>query len=88
MPRNAIDAICPPESQVKPEMPVKAKEEPGDEWMVSAKITIHNGAVKDVTILSGPKVFHDNVRKAIRQYRCKSEAGEVVVTQVLRFKLQ
>ena len=88
MPRNAIDAICPPEYQVKPEMPVKAKEESGDEWMVSAKITIHNGSVKDVTILSGPKVFHDNVRKAIRQYRCKREAGEVVVTQVLRFKLQ
>jgi len=28
------------------------------------------------------------VRKAIRQYRCKTDAGEVVVTQMLRFKLQ
>ena len=86
--RSAIDAVCPPELQVKPEMPLKAKDEPGDEWLVSASITIRHNVVTDVKILSGPKVFHDSVRKAIRQYRCKADAGEVVVTQVLRFKLQ
>ena len=85
---HAIDAVCPPELQVKPEMPLKAKDEPGDEWLVGARITIHHDVVKDVKIISGPKVFHDSVRKAIRQYRCKADGAEVVVTQVLRFKLQ
>jgi len=69
-------------------MPVKAKDEPGDEWVVSVSITIRRNVVTDVKILSGPKVFHDSVRKAIRQYRCKTEGGEMVVPQVLRFKLQ
>jgi len=86
--RSAIDTVCPPELQAKPEMPLKARDEPGDEWLVSARITIHNDVVTDVKILSGPKVFHDSVRKAIRQYRCKADGGEAVVTQVLRFKLQ
>ena len=86
--RSAIDAVCPPELQAKPGMPLKARDEPGDEWLVSARITIHNDVVTDVKILSGPKVFHDSVRKAIRQYRCKADGGEAVVTQVLRFKLQ
>jgi protein TonB len=85
---HAIDAVCPPELQVKPEMPLKAKDEPGDEWLVGARITIHHDVVTDVKIISGPKVFHDSVRKAIRQYRCKADGAEVVVTQVLRFKLQ
>ncbi len=86
-PRTAIDALCPPEFQVKPEMPVNLTDLLGDEWVVRANITIRNDTVTDIRIISGPKVFHDNVRKAIRQYRCKTGGGEVVATQTLRFKL-
>jgi len=84
---HAIDALCPPEFQVKPEMPVNLTDLLGDEWVVRANITIRNDTVTDIRIISGPKVLHDNVRKAIRQYRCKTGGGEVVATQTLRFKL-
>jgi protein TonB len=40
-----------------------------------------------VTILSGPKVFHDEVSKAIRQYKCLAGNDEVVATQEFVFKL-
>ena len=55
--------------------------------MVRAQIKIVNGTVADVTVLSGPKVFHDEVTKAIRQYKCLAGNDEVVVTQEFVFKL-
>jgi len=76
--------VCP--SQVAPDMPRRAVRE-GVSGVVRAQIKIVNGAVADVTILSGPKVFHDEVTKAIRQYKCMAGNDEVVATQEFVFKL-
>ena len=76
--------VCP--SQVAPEMPRRALRE-GVSGVVRAQIKIVNGAVADVTILAGPKVFHDEVSKAIRQYKCLAGNDEIVVTQEFVFKL-
>ena len=76
--------VCP--SQVAPEMPRRAVRE-GVSGVVRAQIKIVNGAVAEVSILSGPRVFHEEVTKAIRQYKCLAGNDEIVATQEFVFKL-
>ena len=82
---SAITLACP--VQGAPEMPAGVYREQGDEWQVTAQIAIRNGVVQSVKILSGPRVFHEKVREAIRKYQCKADGTEVLATQVFRFKL-
>jgi protein TonB len=42
--------------------------------------------VKEVTILSGPSVFHAAVRAAMLQYKCTAESGEITATQEFVFR--
>ncbi|HSN33406.1 MAG TPA: energy transducer TonB [Ideonella sp.] len=81
----AIGVVCP--TQVKPEVPRKALQE-GISGVVKAQAVIRNGEVKEVTILSGPRIFHAAVRAAMMQYKCQSSATEVVATQEFDFKIQ
>ena len=84
--RNDIGVACP--TQVAPEMPRKAQQE-GIEGVVRAQIRIKGGVIQDVTIVSGPRVFHAAVRAAMMQYKCVSDAGgEVLATQEFNFKLE
>lgn len=84
--RNDIAVACP--TQVPPEMPRKAQQE-GIEGVVRAQIKIKGGVIQDVTIVSGPRVFHAAVRAAMMQYKCISDpGGEVVATQEFNFKLE
>ena len=76
--------VCP--SQVAPDMPRRAVRE-GVSGVVRAQIKIVNGAVAEVSILSGPRVFHEEVTKAIRQYKCLAGNDEIVATQEFVFKL-
>ena len=83
--RANIGVACP--TQVAPEMPRKALQD-GVEGMVKAQAVIRDGVVKEVTILSGPRVFHAAVRNAMMEYRCVSDSGEVIATQEFNFKLE
>jgi protein TonB len=83
--RSAIGVACP--TQVAPEMPRKALQD-GTEGVVKAQILIKNGVVQEVTILSGPRVFHAAVKNAIAQYKCVADGPEVVATQEFNFKLE
>jgi len=83
--RKAIAVACP--VQVAPEMPTGLHREPGDEWLVTAQITINNGVIEAVKIVAGPRIFHDKVREAIRKYRCQADGLRVEASQVFRFKL-
>ena len=80
----AIGVVCP--TQVKPEIPRKALQE-GVSGVVKAQAVIHNGQVKEVTILSGPRIFHNAVRAAMMQYKCQSSGTDVVATQEFDFKV-
>jgi protein TonB len=82
--RTDMSVACP--TQVPPEMPRKAIQD-GIVGVVRAQATIVNGVVKDVTVLSGPRVFHAAVRAAMMQYRCVND-GEVTATQEFNFKLE
>lgn len=84
-PKPNINVACP--TQVAPEMPRKALQE-GAEGVVKAQVTIKDGMVQEVTILSGPRVFHAAVRNAMMQYKCVSGAGEVQATQEFSFKIE
>ncbi len=84
-PRPDIRVACP--TQVQPEMPRKAIQE-GAEGVVRAEVLIRDGAVRDVQILSGPRVFHAAVRNAMMQYKCQAGAGEVKATQEFVFKIE
>ena len=85
LPKTDIGVACP--TQVQPEMPPKALRE-GTTGMVHARALIRDGVVKEVTILSGPRVFHAAVRNAMLQYKCTAEAGDVLVTQEFSFKVE
>lgn len=78
-----IASLCP--TQVKPEIPRKALQD-GVEGTVHAQALIRNGVVKEVAILSGPRVFHSAVREAMLQYKCAADAGEVTVPQEFVFR--
>lgn len=82
--RQDIGIACP--KQVAPDMPRKALQE-GTSGTVKAQIRVVNGTVAEVTILSGPKVFHAAVRNAMMQYQC-SASGEVVASQTFEFNVE
>ena len=81
---HSSSSECP--TQVKPEIPRKALQE-GVSGVVKAQAVIHNGQVKEVTILSGPRIFHNAVRAAMMQYKCQSSGTDVVATQEFDFKV-
>jgi protein TonB len=83
--RNDIGVACP--TQVQPDMPRKALQD-GIQGVVRAQVLIKDGAVKEVTILSGPRIFHSAVRSAMLQYKCTQDAGDVVATQEFNFKVE
>ena len=82
--RSEMGIACP--TQVKPEMPRKALQD-GTEGVVRAQALIRDGVVREVTILSGPRIFHASVRAAMLQYKCMSEPGDVLAPQEFVFKL-
>jgi protein TonB len=83
--RSDITAACP--QQVKPEIPRKALQE-GTSGVVKAQARISGGQVKEVTILSGPRVFHAAVKAAMMQYQCVSSSEDVIATQEFEFKIE
>ena len=74
-------------TQGAPDMPRRAMQD-GTEGVVRAQALIRDGVVKEVTILTGPRVFHAAVRNAMLQYKCTSESGDVLATQEFAFKLE
>lgn len=80
-----IHIACP--KQIAPTMPRQALRD-GMQGVVTAQAVIRDGAVRDVTILSGPSVFHAAVRKAMMQYECTPTPVEIVVTQEFNFKFE
>jgi protein TonB len=76
---------CP--KQVAPVMPRAAIRE-NMSGVVKAQARIKDGKVLEVTILSGPRVFHRAVREAMAQYGCTQTDAEVLATQVFQFKLE
>ena len=69
-------------------MPDLAVEE-GLGGTVLAQAVVQGGRVRSVKILSGPEVFHEAVRRAMRQYRCDDKGAQpVTVVQEFRFSVQ
>ncbi|MBK6321695.1 energy transducer TonB [Candidatus Aalborgicola defluviihabitans] len=83
--RADLRVACP--TQVAPEMPRKAIQD-GSEGVVRAQALVKDGAVKEVTILSGPRVFHAAVKAAMMQYKCTQDATEILATQEFVFKIE
>ena len=67
-------------------MPRKALQD-GTVGVVRAQALIRDGVVKEVTILSGPRVFHTAVRNAMLQYKCTADPGDVLATQEFGFSI-
>ena len=68
-------------------MPRKALQD-GTQGVVKAQALIKDGVVREVTILSGPRIFHSAVRSAMLQYKCATESAEILATQEFVFKLE
>jgi len=84
-PKIDMAIVCP--TQVAPEMPRRAQID-GTQGVVRAQVRIVDGTVRDVSFLSGPRIFYPAVRAAMLQYKCTRDSGEVVATQDFNFKLQ
>ena len=78
-----IALICP--HQVLPVVPSRARQS-GAHGVVTAQALVKDGAVREVTILSGPGIFHTAVRNAMLQYACTNNPNEEWATQVFRFE--
>jgi len=76
---------CP--TQVQPEMPRKALQD-GIEGVVKVQIHIKGGNLVEVSILCGPRVFHAAVKAAMMQYKCVTDAGDVIAAQEFNFKVE
>lgn len=76
---------CP--TQTPPEMPRKALQD-GTSGVVKAQALIRDGVVKEVTIVSGPRVFHAAVRAAMLAYQCHVVPGDVLALQEFVFKVE
>lgn len=83
--RQDIGVVCP--TQVRPEIPAEALDR-GISGKVQAQVRINDGAVKEVTILSGPRVYYAAVRAALQRYKCLSGDGDVLAVQEFNFKLE
>lgn len=68
-------------------MPRKALLD-GIQGVVRAQVLISDGIVREVNVLSGPRVFYAAVRAAMLQYQCSHTSGEVVATQDFNFRVQ
>ena len=56
---------------------------------VRAQVLIQNGQVRNVTILSGPRIFHQAVIDAMLQYRCTNAGGgDLTAVQEFNFRLE
>ena len=78
--------LCP--QQTRPRMPDLAVEE-GIGGTVLARAVVRQGRVRSVTIVSGPAVFRDAVRRAMLDYRCSDRGAQAVtVTQEFRFNVE
>lgn len=83
--RQDIGVVCP--KQVKPDVPRRALQD-GTSGVVQAQLRIVDGVIQEVTILSGPRVFHSAVRNAMLQYKCATGAREVIATQEFEFRIE
>ena len=83
--RSEIGVACP--TQVAPEMPKRAIQD-GTFGVVRAQALIREGAVREVTILSGPRIFHAAVKAAMMQYKCTNDSGDITATQEFNFKIE
>ena len=82
----AAELVCP--RQVRPDMPALAIEE-GIGGTVVARARVLHGRVDEVSIVSGPRVFHATVRRAMLRYRCEDLGDRAVtVTQEFSFRLR
>jgi protein TonB len=83
--RQDIGVVCP--TQVRPEIPAEALDR-GISGKVTAQVRISDGVVKEVAILSGPRVYHAAVRAALQRYKCASGDGDVLAVQEFNFKVE
>jgi len=77
--------ICP--NQVPPEIPRKALLD-NIQGLVQAQAVVLDGHIKDVRILSGPRVFHEAVKSAMQQYKCSVHSSPVVAMQSFNFSFE
>jgi hypothetical protein len=78
-----ISLVCP--TQVAPMMPTVAVQE-GISSVVKAKIHVQSGVVRGVDIIDGLTIFHESVKQAMMQYKCKIFPDEYTVVQEFDFK--
>ncbi|MGA0610746.1 energy transducer TonB [Caldimonas sp. KR1-144] len=81
---RAVDVAIACPTQVRPEIPRRALQE-HISGVVRAEALVSRGAIRDVTVASGPRVYHAAVRAAMLQYRCLSSEQDVRVVQEFEF---
>lgn len=70
--------------QVLPEMPREAIKS-NLVGVIKAGVFLVDGKPKDVIIFSGPRAFHESVRKAMLKYECQADLTSTVATQTFVF---
>jgi hypothetical protein len=56
--------------------------------VIQTRFKVVDGTVTEVTILSGPQVYHEEVIKALKKYKCVSTPEETYMTQDFNFQVE
>jgi len=80
--KDSIVETC--SDRATPIFPNRAYQD-GTTGKVRTQITIKNGQVIDINIISGPRVFHSAVKNAIMQYKCRDDETELTFSQDFDF---
>ena len=78
---------CKNVKQYAPKMPRKALQD-GISGTVRVQVLFTNGEPNQVTILSGPSVFHDAVREHLMGYVCTGLTKPINGTQEFKFTVE
>ncbi len=84
-PEDGIGVLCP--NQVPPSMPAKAIRD-NIQGTIKAEVLVKDGKVDEVSILSGPRVFHMAVVEAMFEYECLKEPNVRLTTQEFAFIIE
>lgn len=80
---SEMTTTCP--TQVRPIIPAEALAGLVS-GQVIAQASVEHGAIKDVAIISGPPVYYEAIRTAMRQYKCVDAPNEIGVQQEFNFR--
>jgi protein TonB len=84
--QSKIGDICPNQPEPEKSRQVSRALDDGIEGRVTVDLVVTGGVVHDITISSGPKIFHSWVKDIVSKYKCLQLSTPVSTSVVFNFR--